>query len=189
MKKLLFSAAALASVAGIAPALAYSAPAPKHEMKAMTRAEMMQKMQDHFAKLDANKDGFVTKEEIETGRRAMHEQMADHMKERASSMFDRMDADHDGNISRSEFDRAHSAMAGHMGDKRMKMRGMHGGMAEHLFAAADSNNDGRLSQQEATAAAAAHFDKVDANHDGTITPDEMRAAHKAMMSVGAAGRR
>ena len=186
MKTLLFSAAV---VAALAPAIAYSAPAPKHEMKAMTRAEMVQKMQDHFAKLDANKDGFVTKDEAAAGRSAIHERMAEHMKDRASSMFDRMDADHDGNISRAEFDSAHAAMADRMDGKRTaihSMRGMHEGMAEHMFAAADSNNDGRVSVQEATAAAAAHFDKIDANHDGTATPEEMRAAHKAMR--GKAGR-
>lgn len=187
MKELLFSAVGVAAVSGIAPALAYSAPAPQHEMKAMTRAEMMQKVQDHFAKLDANKDGFVTREEMQAGRTAMRDQMADHIKDGASSMFDRMDTNHDGSISRTEFDNAHAAMANHMGGKRMGMHGMHGGMAERMFTTADSNKDGRVSQQEAAAAAAAHFDKIDANHDGTVTPDEMRAAHKAMM--GTAGQR
>jgi Ca2+-binding EF-hand superfamily protein len=184
MKMLLFSAVALAAVAGIAPALAYSAPAPHHEMKAMTRAEMMQKVQDHFATLDSNKDGFVTKEEMEAGRSAIHERMADHRKERASGMFDRMDSNHDGSITRAEFDAAHAAMGGRMGKMHMAMRGMHGGMAGHMFATADSNKDGRVSLQEANAAAAAHFDRLDANHDGTVTPGEMRAAHKAMRGKG-----
>jgi Ca2+-binding EF-hand superfamily protein len=180
MKTFLFSAAALIAVAGIAPALAYSAPAPKHQMKPMTRAEMIQKVQDHFAKLDTNKDGFVTKEEMEAGRTAMHEHMADRTKDRASGMFDRMDSNHDGSITRAEFDAAHAAMGERMGKMHMAMRGMHDGMAAHMFATADSNNDGRVSVQEATAAAAAHFDKLDANHDGIVTPDEMRAAHRAM---------
>lgn len=180
MKTLLFSAAATIAVAGIAPALAYSAPAPQHQMKAMTRAEMIQKVQDHFAKLDSNKDGFVTKEEMEAGRTAMREQRADRMKNRASGMFDRMDSNHDGSVTRAEFDAAHAAMGERMGKMHGAMRGMHDGMAAHMFATADSNKDGRVSLQEATVAAAAHFDKLDANHDGTVTPDEMRAAHKAM---------
>jgi len=183
MKMFVFSAAALVAVAGISPALAYSAPSPRHEMKPMTRAGMMQKVQDHFAKLDTNKDGFVTKDEMEAARTAMHKHMADRMKDRSASMFDRMDSNHDGSISRAEFDSAHAAMAEHMGGERMGMRGMHGmrgGMAGHMFATADVNHDGRVSLQEATAAAEAHFDKLDANHDGTVTPDERRAAHKAM---------
>jgi len=186
MKALLFSTAALCAVAGFAPALAFSAPAPqhpRHEMKAMTRAEMVQKVQDHFARLDTDKDGFVTKAEMDAAETAMHQTMADRMKQRESGMFDRMDANHDGSLSRAEFDAAHDAMADHMGG----MRGMHGAMAGHMFSAADTNKDGRVSLQEATAAAATHFDKLDANHDGTLTPDEMRAAHKAMR--GAAGRR
>jgi Ca2+-binding EF-hand superfamily protein len=64
---------------------------------------------------------------------------------------------------------------------------MHAGMAGHMFAAADANKDGRVSLQEATAAAAAHFDRLDTNHDGVVTPDEMRAAHAAMRGPG--GRR
>jgi len=190
MKTYLFSAIALCALAGVAPALAAPAPAPQEphrEMKAMTRAEMMQMVHDHFARLDANKDGFVTQAEMDAGRAAMHERMASHMKEHASAMFDRMDANHDGEISRAEFDSAHDAMASRMGTMRMGMRGMHGGMTGHMFAEADTNKDGRVSLQEATAAAAAHFDRLDTNHDGTLTPDEMRAAHKAMR--GTAGRR
>ena len=49
-----------------------------------------------------------------------------------------------------------------------------------MFATADANKDGKVSLQEANAAAAAHFDKADANRDGTLTPEERRAAHKAM---------
>jgi Ca2+-binding EF-hand superfamily protein len=189
MKMLLFSTVALCAVAGFAPALAFSAPTPQHpqhEMKAMTRAEMVQKVQDHFAKLDTNKDGFVTKAEMDAAEAAMRQTMADRMKQRETGMFDRMDANHDGSVSRAEFESAHDAMADHMG-KRMGMHGMHGAMAERMFGAADANKDGRVSLQEATAAAAAHFDKLDANHDGTVTPDEIRAAHKGMR--GAAGRR
>lgn len=187
MKTLLFSAAVLCAAAAAAPAFAFTATAPqapRHEMKAMTRAEMLKRVQEHFAKLDANKDGFVSKEEMESAQATMQEHMADRMKQRESSMFDRMDSNHDGSISRAEFDAAH----GKVGQMAMPAaHAMHGAMAGHMFSAADSNNDGRVSLQEATAAAAAHFDKLDSNHDGTITPDEMRAAHKGMR--GSAGRR
>lgn len=184
MKQLLFSAVALCAVAGIAPAFANSAPAPQrmpHAMQPMTRAEMIQKVQDHFAKLDSNKDGFVTKAEMDAAQAAMRGKMADRMKQRESGMFDRMDANHDGSISRAEFDAAHTAMAARMGDKGMAM---HAAMAGRMFGAADANKDGRVSLQEATGAAAAHFDRLDSNHDGTLTPDEMRAGHKGMRGAG-----
>jgi hypothetical protein len=62
----------------------------------------------------------------------------------------------------------------------MKMR-MHGmGMGGRLLEMADANHDGRVSLQEAEAAALAHFDRADLNHDGKLTPDERRQAHQLM---------
>jgi Ca2+-binding EF-hand superfamily protein len=59
----------------------------------------------------------------------------------------------------------------------------------------DTNNDGAISKDEATAAAQVRiqkmFDRVDANHDGLITQDEMRAAaqaRRAEMKAKAAAR-
>lgn len=123
-------------------------------------------------------------------------------------LFDRLDTNHDGVISRQEFMAARpevherrtmvmredagpraSGMApmgeNGMGDMQMRAihRGatrMHRGFAAHLFAMADANHDGRVSLQEAEAAALAHFDRMDLNHDGKITPDERRQAHERM---------
>lgn len=125
-----------------------------------------------------------------------------------ASLFDRLDTNHDGVISREEFMAARpevrerrtmvmredarpgasgmAPMGDHaMGDMQMRAmhRGaarMHGGFAAHLFAMADTNHDGRVSLQEAEAAALAHFDRMDLNHDGKITPDERRQAHERM---------
>ena len=119
------------------------------------------------------------------------------------AMFDRLDTNHNGAISRREFMTGHSRMeqrrvmvtrggdAGHAipGMDRMGMDGMgmrmHGtgqngrdeGMGNRLFGRADANHDGRVSLQEAEAAALAHFDRIDRNRDGRITPDERRQAH------------
>ena len=46
-------------------------------------------------------------------------------------------------------------------------------MGGHMFEMADANKDGRVSVQEATAAALQHFESADANRDGTVTRDEM----------------
>ena len=51
------------------------------------------------------------------------------------------------------------------------------GMANRLFGMADANRDGRVSLQEAEAAALAHFDRVDRNRDGRVSPDERRQSH------------
>jgi Ca2+-binding EF-hand superfamily protein len=185
MKALLLSAVAAAAALAVTPVLAQSAPDSHHAMQPMTRAGIAQMVQTHFAKLDANKDGFITQAEMDAGMTARHERMAQRKEQRGDKMFDRMDANHDGSITRQEFDSAHQAMVGRMGQHGgMGMRGMgmmHGaGMGAHMFEMADANKDGRVSLEEATNAALAHFDKADANHDGTVSPDEMRAAHQAM---------
>ncbi len=63
------------------------------------------------------------------------------------------------------------------------------------FESLDTNHDGAISKDEATAAAQARiqkmFDKVDTNHDGLITQDELRAAaqaRRAEMKAKAAAR-
>jgi Ca2+-binding EF-hand superfamily protein len=90
--------------------------------KVMTRAEVTDHVGKLFAKLDANRDGFITRQEVD----AMHARMQTAMvkvgdaqkrvgdiekrlAERGimigdrGAMFDRLDTNHDGNISRQEF--------------------------------------------------------------------------------------
>jgi len=207
MKTMLLSAAAVAAAA-ISPALAQSAATEVHimQMQPMTRTAMVQKVQEHFAKLDKNRDGFVTKDEADSARASMQSEMHDRVENRLGgdgvempdreAVFDRLDANHDGSISRDEFTSAKPQINerkvivikdGEDGDTRIRMHNMGMRFGGHLFEMADSDKDGRVSIQEATSAAAAHFDKADSNHDGTLTRDEMRAAHKGMH--GSAGRR
>ncbi len=72
-----------------------------------------------------------------------------------------------------------AAMAASMGSGGM------GALGGHMFEMADGNSDGRVTLQEAQAAALRHFDMADVNRDGQITPDErkqmrqrMRAEHR-----------
>ena len=222
MKTLLFSTAVIAAAA-ITPALAQDTNVDVRVMsrEPMTRAAVVQKVQDHFAKLDSNRDGFITKEEADSGGDAMraerHERIEKRLAEKGIDMpdrgavFDRLDANRDGSISREEFTSGKTEFnerrvivikdgddaEGHRvvikdGDKadgrrdvRIHRLGMRFG--GHMFEMADADKDGRVSIQEATNAAATHFDKADSNHDGTLTREEMRAAHKGMH--GKAGRR
>lgn len=234
MKKLLVGGACAALVVAVVPALAQPAPPPPpgvaqgtapppvprvspearrvHMMhmsdKVMTRDEVVRHVRDLFARLDTNRDGFVTKEEVE----AVHQKMAGMtgmhgdfrkrfgeghfaMPDRAA-MFDKIDTNHDGSISRQEFMAAHSqerhvfvvreggapGAPGEAGEPGMRMH-MHpaaGGMGfgGRLFEMADANHDGRVSLAEAQAAALAHFDRADLNHDGKITPEERQQAHE-----------
>jgi Ca2+-binding EF-hand superfamily protein len=162
----------------------------------MTRDEMVQHIRTMFTHLDANHDGFITKDELEAMHvrmMAMHDASAngvagplamDHqpMRMDPGAMFDRMDTNRDGSISRQEFNAAHAQMQERHVMIMKDGAGRHGGgrMAEHLFGMADANHDGRVSLQEAETAALAHFDRIDANHDGKITPEERMQAHGKM---------
>lgn len=263
MKKLMIGSAAVALVVAMSPAGAQPAPpsppgvaqgttpmvapapprvprAPQiHTMimsdRTMTRGEVAEHVAKLFARLDANHDGFVTREELnalharmmagmERGMdgmtraqqsmdRAMHamDSMPKMPMPDRAAMFDRLDTNHDGSISRQEYMAAkpriverqifrvgdgngppmpippgdHEMMIRMhaMGDGAPMRRGMNmamgmGGFGGRLFDMADSNHDGRVSLQEAQAAALAHFDRADLNHDGKITPDERQQMHR-----------
>jgi Ca2+-binding EF-hand superfamily protein len=198
MSKLLIGGAALLASAA---AVAQIAPVPGQEMQAKaervhTRAEVQAKVTEHFAKLDTNRDGSVTKAEADSAKAALRGQRTERRKERREDRrehaFERLDSNRDNAISRSEWD-AHAAQRkqriasrDHNGDGRPDRRKMHRGgrgmaaLGGHMFEMADSNRDGRLTLQEAQTAALRHFDMADANRDGQITPDERRQARERM---------
>ena len=71
MNKLVIATTVLMAGTAIAqtapPAPPAPATPPTHD-RVTTRAEVVQKVRDHFGRLDANKDGAVTKEEVASGR-------------------------------------------------------------------------------------------------------------------------
>lgn len=200
MKNALFAGVAVAGLIAVVPAFAQPARAPAAPQARgapeHTRTEVAAKVQEHFARLDTNRDGFVTKAEADALRTQMRAKFAangperiEHRKERTEMRrehsFERLDANNDGSISRTEFNAAHAqrdARADRNGDgrpdrRRMAgaMRGMHGGLANfggRMFELADANKDGRVSLQEAQAAALQHFDTADVNRDGRVTREE-----------------
>lgn len=191
LKKLAIGASALALLA--TPALAFQdgAKGPKGPRGPETRAELQAKIQERFNKLDLNKDGFVTQDEIKAAREAR-------MKERSDKRFAALDADKNGTISRAEFDagrakiregykakREQTADAGKPGHRGKrgghwggKMRGGPGG--GDWLAQADANKDGKLTLAEMQAGPLKWFDSVDTNKDGTISPEERKAAFEKM---------
>lgn len=223
MKKLLFAGVAAAAFVVLAPAVAQNAPtaAPAATqvpprapmmMREQTRDGVVAKVREHFAKMDTNRDGFVTKAETD----ALHTQMKakfaegraermEHRKERTDMRrehtFERLDTNNDGSISRAEFDAAHQARTamrdrdgdGHADARRMKgkmgkmHRGGMGHMSGQMFEMADANKDGRVSLQEAQDAALRRFDMADTNRDGRITREEMMQHHQQMRAQGQKG--
>lgn len=186
----LASAAALAQVAPASPE-----PAPRTERN-QSRAEVQAKVTEHFAKMDANRDGSITREEADAAMQAFHAKFAERAKERRDdrrdNAFERLDTNRDGAVSRSEWDADAAGREQRMasrdrnGDGRPDARGFrHGGMrgmgfGGHMFEMADSNKDGRVTLQEAQAAALQHFDMADSNRDGQVTPEERRQLHERM---------
>ena len=207
MNTLIFGGIATAAIAVAAAATAQPAPPPapqpqvqimrvEHQpMRVHTRDDVVKHVRDLFARLDSNRDGFITREEAGTGKLAMggdtRERFAERLAKRdgpkpdRGAAFDRLDTNRDGTISRDEFMSAkprieerrmivmhegHGGEAG--GPAKMRMHRMGMGLHGRLFDKADVNHDGKVTLQEATDTALRHFDMADANHDGKITPDE-----------------
>lgn len=187
----------------VAPQAMPVPPAPPMAERIHTRDEAVAKVREHFARLDANRDGFLTKEEGKAGRAHMQQRVAGEpgmRKQRTerrdpAAAFDRLDANRDGSISRDEFAKGHEMRMqrrmvmkdGQPGGERrglgrgMRMHRFGGMMGGHMFVMADANKDGRVSLQEATDATVRHFDTADANRDGRLTPEERRQMHRQMI--------
>ena len=168
--------------------------------RVQTRAEVVAKVQKHFAMMDSNHDGAIVGDEMQAmggkhrGGRMVHDDgdmaMHDGPMGNPGAMFDRLDANHDGSISRDEF--AHgremrierkvviSGGPGGEGSADHKMMNMHK-MGNHMLKMADANHDGRITLPEMTAAALQRFDRTDTNHDGVVTKEERQAMHRQMM--------
>lgn len=205
MKEFLIGAAALAAVG---PVLAQTAVAPQPTPQVqpvprvapmmdreITRDEVVARVREHFARLDTNRDGFLTREEADAGREQMRERIGERLKERgaerSAGAFDRLDANKDGVISRDEFNQAREVRIEKRIERRAEgeaqkpqMMRMHriggfGRLGGHMFDMADANKDGRVSLQEAQDAAVRHFDMADTNRDGRITREERRQMRQA----------
>jgi hypothetical protein len=190
MNKIFFAGAALAALAA-APATAQPGEGGARFAQPQTRAAVAARVQARFARVDSDRDGFVTRDEAGARTEARREQRG----ERREQRFERLDSNHDGMISRSEFD-APRAAAGDRGERRA-MRGERrgkrfadrggrgGGMTARFgawaFAAMDMNRDGRVALAEAQRAALQRFDRVDSNRDGTVSAEERQAARAARM--------
>jgi len=203
MKTFVLAGAAAALLA--VPALAAQGP-QRTPGQPVTRADMQARVQTHFARADADRDGFITKAEAQAAAGQMRAKRAERQAKRGAgraNLFERLDADKNGSVSRAEAG-AVAARANRKGngerpaglfarldanndgavtraefDARRSLRGAHmARLGGKLFERADSDRDGRISLAEATAQRLARFDRMDANRDGTLTREE-RQAHRA----------
>lgn len=111
--------------------------------------EMTAKSTERFSKLDKDGNGTVTVEEMTVSKR---------------EFFDKLDADKNGTISKEE------AKAFHKMKREMRKERHAARMMEIL----DSNGDGTVSKEEFTAASDKRFEASDTNKDGILSADELQ---------------
>jgi Ca2+-binding EF-hand superfamily protein len=190
MKQIVYAGAALAALAAV-PALAQPDAGRARSAEPLTRAAVQARVQARFARADADRDGFVTQDEVRARAEARRGERQERSGERREARFDRLDANHDGSISRAEFDARPAFRGGERQGARGERRGegfAHrggrpggpmGGFGGRAFAAMDLDHDGRVALAEANRAAFERFDRLDSDRDGTISQSERQAGREA----------
>jgi len=115
-------------------------------------------MDNDFRKMDADKNGTVTRTEIESFERAVSVLKA---QTKNRQLFARLDADRNGQLSAAEFSRL--ASPGRVD-------------AAPMLARMDLNRDQSITLVEYRTATLSNFDRMDADKNGIVTPAEMKAA-------------
>lgn len=139
--------------------LLVAAPAAAQNSGDVPRATYIQVQDREFGKMDADKDGVLTRGEVEAFQRAATVAEAG---TRARALFGRLDSDKNGQLSFAEFARSQGAPP--------QVNG------QPFLSQLDANKDGRISLVEHRAGKLRNFDNIDSDKDGTVTAAEMRAA-------------
>jgi hypothetical protein len=140
------------SLGAIAPAHAAPAAGP------IARAQFLTIMDQEFRKMDADKDGRLTRGEVDLFQRAAAVAEAG---QRNRALFARLDADRNGQISPAEF---------------LKMTVPAATDPAPLFRQYDPNHDGVITIVENRTVKLSRFDAIDADKDGVASIAEQRAA-------------
>lgn len=138
----LAAALALATAAGGTVALA-------HGKDGMQRGDRGARMEQHFAEVDADKDGKVTAAEMRAAREAR---------------FAKADADGDGKLTVEELDAARKA-------ERLER-------LKRMVVWLDADGDGMLSVDEFDQRRGRMLSRLDGDGDGALSQEEMRDAGK-----------
>ena len=176
MKKLSLALAIAASGLAAAPAMAQHADHGPMGQHPTNRAELEKKLAEHFAMLDANKDGVVSPDE----RKAEHERMQ-------AQMFKAADSDGDGKLSMDEMKAMHAAHMGagpRPGAMAMDRPGK-GKLRDKAMARREAMMSRSETREQFMNRRLAMFDRVDTNHDGTISDAERKAMMAKMRGRGA----
>lgn len=129
------------ALAGLALGLSLALPASAQFGRARGSADILDRA-------DANRDGYITREEYAAARAAQ---------------FDRMDRDKDGSVTRADFGRLAKFKPDAV-DRLMS-----------VLSAADTDQDGRITRAELAAAPMPVFERGDSDGDGRLSREEVEA--------------
>ena len=141
-----------------APAFAQAAQRQATGPQPLPRANFIADMDAEFRKMDADKNGQLTKSEIE---QFQTQQQAAQGRARNKALFGQLDKDKNGQLSQAEF--ARIATPAPVAN------------AQPMIARMDGNRDSQISSAEYRTATLANFDRVDSDKDGIVTADELKA--------------
>lgn len=125
----------------------------------LARARFLQDMDSQFRLGDADRDGVLSRKELELSERA---RIAAEAQARNRALFLRLDVDRNGAISPGEF-------------AAMSPPPPPTGALPATLTRMDANRDGKVSLIEHRAATLVNFDRLDADKDGYVSPAEMKA--------------
>lgn len=124
----------------------------------IARANFIQTMDAEYRKMDADKNGALTRQEIEGYHRATSIVVA---QRRNVAMFQALDKDRNGQLSAAEF-----------GGLPMNIPQPN---AAQELSQIDGNRDGKSTLIEYRIGKLVNFDRMDGDKDGVVSPAEMRA--------------
>lgn len=134
-------------------------PAPALPPEPIARTFFIATMDAEFKKMDADKNGLLTRREIEDFQRATSGLAA---KQRNVALFLALDSDKNGQISPAEFASLPMSVAQ--------------ANAAPVLAQVDGNRDGQATLIEYRVGKLRNFDQMDSDKDGVVTAAEMKAA-------------
>jgi Ca2+-binding EF-hand superfamily protein len=157
LQRLALAGSAL-TVFAAAPSFAQASGAPAAPQQ-ISRAQLSGQLDTEFKDLDANKDGKLTKAEIQTAMTRRAGEAQTQVNQQAKALFDKIDTNHNGSISLAEF-------------QAQEKVSIDPAKVEARVQQLDTNKDGSVSAEEYRNGTLSQFDRVDANHDGVVSAAE-----------------
>ena len=189
MLKRLLIATALGALATAAPAQSAQA---GNEPQATSKASLQQRLDARFAQMDSNKDGSLSRAEVQSSHANFVKVAKTAIARRLEQGFTASDTNKDGKVSLAEMTAAapaaQKANAGKALQRLDTDKDSHVSLSELTAAAPspklgdadqfmqrfDADRDGKVTAAEYPKPALAAFDRADTNKDGTISAAELK---------------